>query len=65
MTHKFPVNASEERMAHDVSETCLRVATQALLGILKDEADGEMRRARKGLGGVGRGWWGGPYSTTR
>ena len=36
MTHEFPVDVPEERMAHDVSKACLRVAAQTLLGILRE-----------------------------
>ena len=34
MTHKVPVDVPEERMAHDVSEACLRVAAQTLFRLL-------------------------------
>lgn len=35
ISHKVPVDVSEEGVAHDVSKACLRVAAQALLGVLR------------------------------
>lgn len=35
ISHKVPVDVSEEGVAHDVSKACLRVAAQTLLGVLR------------------------------
>lgn len=36
MSHKVPVNVSEEGVTHDVGKARLRVAAETLLGVLRE-----------------------------
>lgn len=48
LSHKVPVDVSEEGVTHDVSEARLRVAAQALFGVL-GEGRGERGKRRCGV----------------
>lgn len=45
MAHLFPIDALEERVRHNVTEACCRMAAQALNGVLLGPSDQELRGA--------------------